>query len=584
MALMAPSAAMAQSPAGYPGGLRPVPREGTRMITPQPTVGRAAPALQWRRSPNVAPQPVGQAAAPIAPQRQAVAAQRQAATPQTRAVASQSQVVAANQQAVAPASGLQVSTDAPSLRSVSQAAWMTQPARVDELLSLPSNLRIAQNPSTAPSSARDFFADPFGDAPEPMSMPTPSPSSASELTPIQNTSPAFAAPPSIADDPIDDGFLFPEPEAAPVPTPTPEPMPQPQAAPTLPNESRPMNDLRDSFGFPETADPSPVKPAPQAEPAPRVEEGPSLRDMLRDNAPETEDDVRDLPAPKRSGTDDEKGMFDNPFPRRDADDSQADSRDRDQLNDPRSASGDRKSSLDDGGFDDDMKTPTGITCGDFRERIAYQTIDKISLDISPPYRPDEMEQKRYERLKDDFDEKQSIRQWRNVDGAPLASGRLRDLAYEKAVIETDFGTTEELAMNRLSEADLAYISDNWGLPKECLIEQVAYTPRTWTAMTMTWKASNLCHTPLYFEDVNLERYGHTHGPVLEPFVQTAHFFGNIAVLPYKMGVHQPNECTYSLGYYRPGNCAPWITPPIPISLRGALYQTAAVTGAFWLLP
>ncbi len=54
---------------------------------------------------------------------------------------------------------------------------------------------------------------------------------------------------------------------------------------------------------------------------------------------------------------------------------------------------------------------------------------------------------------------------------------------------------------------------------------------------MTWKASNLCHSPLYFEDVNLERYGHTHGPLLEPLVQSAHFFANIAVLPYKMGVH-----------------------------------------------
>ena len=74
---------------------------------------------------------------------------------------------------------------------------------------------------------------------------------------------------------------------------------------------------------------------------------------------------------------------------------------------------------------------------------------------------------------------------------------------------------------------------------------------------MTWKASNLCHKPLYFEEVNLERYGHTAGPVLQPLVSSAHFFGNIIVLPYKMGVHGPTECQYSLGYYRPGNCAPW---------------------------
>jgi hypothetical protein len=116
------------------------------------------------------------------------------------------------------------------------------------------------------------------------------------------------------------------------------------------------------------------------------------------------------------------------------------------------------------------------------------------------------------------------------------------------------------------------------------LEQVAYTPRNWVSMTMTWKASNLCHKPLYFEEVNLERYGHTAGPVLQPVVSSAHFFLNIAVLPYKMGVHTPCECQYALGYYRPGNCAPWIVPPVPISLRGGLTQAAVMTGMFWAIP
>ncbi len=63
-----------------------------------------------------------------------------------------------------------------------------------------------------------------------------------------------------------------------------------------------------------------------------------------------------------------------------------------------------------------------------------------------------------------------------------------------------------------------------------------------------------------------------------------HFFANIAVLPYKMGVHGPHECQYALGYYRPGNCAPWIKPPVPISARGAIAQAATMTGLFWLIP
>ncbi len=232
----------------------------------------------------------------------------------------------------------------------------------------------------------------------------------------------------------------------------------------------------------------------------------------------------------------------------------------------------------------DMLDPEEINCEDFRKRIAEQTIDKVSLDISPPFRPDEFDMERYKELKADFDDKQVIRRWVNRNGRQLAKGRLTDLAYQKAVIETEQGSIERLPIDQLSEGDIAYITEEWGLPSECLIEQVAYAPRRWAPMKMTWTASNLCHNPLYFEDVNLERYGHTHGPLLEPLVQSAHFFGNIAVLPYKMGVHTPHECQYALGYYRPGNCAPWIKPPVPISARGALAQAATMTGLFWLIP
>jgi hypothetical protein len=101
---------------------------------------------------------------------------------------------------------------------------------------------------------------------------------------------------------------------------------------------------------------------------------------------------------------------------------------------------------------------------------------------------------------------------------------------------------------------------------------------------MTWKSSELMHKPLYFEEVALERYGHTAGPILQPVLSTGHFFANIAVLPYKMGIHPMSECQYALGYYRPGNCAPWQIPAVPLSGRGALMQAGVVTGVAGLLP
>ncbi len=289
--------------------------------------------------------------------------------------------------------------------------------------------------------------------------------------------------------------------------------------------------------------------------------------------------VQELPAPvDQPPTFDPAPREPSPFDARPQDSA------TDRMNQDRRRESDYRDESPRYGGGTDFLDPNEFTCEDFRKRIAEQTIDKVSLDVSPPFRPDEFNMQRYKQLKEDFDEKQVIRRWVNRDGRELAEGRLKDLAYEKAVIETEQGTIRRLPINQLSEGDIAYITENWGLPRECLIEQVAYAPRSWTPMKMTWTASNLCHNPLYFEDVNLERYGHTRGPLLEPLVQSAHFFGNIAVLPYKMGVHTPHECQYALGYYRPGNCAPWIKPPVPISARGALAQAATMTGLFWLIP
>jgi len=120
-------------------------------------------------------------------------------------------------------------------------------------------------------------------------------------------------------------------------------------------------------------------------------------------------------------------------------------------------------------------------------------------------------------------------------------------------------------------------------PCECRLEGETFQPRRFATTMMTWKAAGNCHKPLYFEDWNLERYGHSHGP-LDPVFSAAHFFVTLPVLPYKMGVELPWECVYPLGYYRPGSCAPWTVPAPPISCRGFAVEAATVTGLVFLLP
>lgn len=122
------------------------------------------------------------------------------------------------------------------------------------------------------------------------------------------------------------------------------------------------------------------------------------------------------------------------------------------------------------------------------------------------------------------------------------------------------------------------------LPQECTLGEDQFKPRMWQPITFTWKASGLCHKPLYFEETQLERYGHTVGCGLQPFVSAAHFFLTVPILPYEMGLYPPNECIYTLGYYRPGSCAPYILDPLPISVRAALFEATAITTGIIVIP
>ena len=122
------------------------------------------------------------------------------------------------------------------------------------------------------------------------------------------------------------------------------------------------------------------------------------------------------------------------------------------------------------------------------------------------------------------------------------------------------------------------------LPRDCPLGNEVFKPRSFAPITYTWTASGLCHKPLYFEDVQLERYGHMGGPWLQPFASGAHFFLTIPILPYKMGLEPPTECIYDLGYYRPGSCAPYMFDPIPLSVRAAFFEAGAVTAGVFMIP
>ena len=230
--------------------------------------------------------------------------------------------------------------------------------------------------------------------------------------------------------------------------------------------------------------------------------------------------------------------------------------DRDDLD------GDFRSGSDDSDVDN---RPTRLTCSEFRTNLLGQSIRDISMDISP----------RASRVRDQYIA--IARSWTDRLGNVIATGAMVDLRRGYVIIDGN-GGRQKIPYSKLSDADWAAVSEYWQIPELCSVGDTRLPQRHWTPQSFTWTASSLCHKPLYFENQQLERYGHTHGPVLQPIHSAAHFFVSLATLPYKSAIHPPTECQYALGYYRPGNCAPWLKDPLPISLEGLTRQAVVTTG------
>lgn len=129
------------------------------------------------------------------------------------------------------------------------------------------------------------------------------------------------------------------------------------------------------------------------------------------------------------------------------------------------------------------------------------------------------------------------------------------------------------------------------LPTDRAVEDQAFdnlastvTRRDWPIMTRSWVAAKTCHRPLYFEEVNAERYGYTCNRTLQPVISTAHFFSTIPMLPYLMAADGPCQCNYTLGHYRPGSCNPYRHHRWPRSIKGVSVEAAVAVGLIALIP
>ncbi|MFN0054630.1 MAG: HEAT repeat domain-containing protein [Planctomycetales bacterium] len=129
------------------------------------------------------------------------------------------------------------------------------------------------------------------------------------------------------------------------------------------------------------------------------------------------------------------------------------------------------------------------------------------------------------------------------------------------------------------------------VPENIAARQLASTPvyhlagttRGWYGTAKAWEPTGLCHNPLYFQDLNLERYGYHYG-CAQTVVSSVKFATDTALLPYKMCVEPVCSCVYTLGYDRPGNCVPYRCYRLPWRTDAALLMGGLVTGLVFLAP
>jgi hypothetical protein len=126
--------------------------------------------------------------------------------------------------------------------------------------------------------------------------------------------------------------------------------------------------------------------------------------------------------------------------------------------------------------------------------------------------------------------------------------------------------------------------DSTNCPIVAELPEMGFEERMFAETYVAWEPTNLFSNPLYFEDAPLERYGHTHGHLLQPFVSVGKFGVQLVGLPYQMALHPVHERRYALGWYRPGEWAPKKYYLPPWNTKAAVTAGAVYTGLIFLIP
>lgn len=100
----------------------------------------------------------------------------------------------------------------------------------------------------------------------------------------------------------------------------------------------------------------------------------------------------------------------------------------------------------------------------------------------------------------------------------------------------------------------------------------------------TAEGLTFCYQPLYFQEVNVERYGRSFG-IFQPVVSVASFYGRVPLLPYMAFARPARRCTCPPHWTLPGYRIPeWEKHEFVPSFAGGSAEVAALAGLILLIP
>ena len=143
--------------------------------------------------------------------------------------------------------------------------------------------------------------------------------------------------------------------------------------------------------------------------------------------------------------------------------------------------------------------------------------------------------------------------------------------------------SEEDLFQRMKQEARERKPEDLVFPDEPVLSKDPYYGRDWPRTKMVVEPHFVCHSRLYFEELNAERYGWEVG-VFQPLISSLAFYKDLVLMPMHAFDYPCRTYDSSAGKCLPGDPVPLILYPPDITLTGIMGQASVMAALFAIFP